>query len=329
MQYLSTKHKIQPQVGLSLIELMVALALGSLIVLAAVAALTVSRQGFNTVDTSAQLRDDGRFASSLIRRLALQAGFLDFDYASNIAATEFKVKSATAMEVEPPIKGFNNAAYKENLATGSSNSVSTPGLNNSDLLIIRFQPGSIQTASGASGDMTMINCDGSAADYPPVSATDRMINAFHIANSKNEPSLMCTFQTKDGTWDTQPIVQGVESMQLLFGVDGVIPGSAPSASTTPDSIPDRYLRADQLIVSGDDAATNLNWKRVRSIRIGLVLRGAPGSAQGDIPAQYPLGAKGLMNGNSDSGSTFPAKTDGRLRQTVTFTIHLRNRQDLM
>ncbi len=118
-------------------------------------------------------------------------------------------------------------------------------------------------------------------------------------------------------------------MQVLFGVDGVTPGSAPSASNPSDSVPERYLRADQLVVSGSDADTNANWKRVRSIRIGLVLRGAPGSAQGEIPAQYPLGAKGVMDSADDPGSVFPAQTDGRLRQTVTFTIHLRNRQDLM
>lgn len=29
----------------------------------------------------------------------------------------------------------------------------------------------------------------------------------------------------------------------------------------------------------------------------------------------------------DTGSTLAAQTDGRLRQTVTFTVHLRNPQD--
>ena len=46
--------------GLTLIELLVAMVIGLVIVLAAVAALTVARRGFNTVDAASQLRDSGR-----------------------------------------------------------------------------------------------------------------------------------------------------------------------------------------------------------------------------------------------------------------------------
>src|SRR5690606_36129980 len=96
------------QRGMTLVELMVALLLGSLIVLAAMAALTVSRQGFLAVDASAQLRDNARFATSIIRRLATQAAYLDFKHASTLAGTAFKVGASTVAEIEPSLKGFNN-----------------------------------------------------------------------------------------------------------------------------------------------------------------------------------------------------------------------------
>lgn len=59
------------QRGLTLVELLVAMALSLLVVMAAVAALTYSRQGFRSVDASSQLRDNARFAESIMRRIIL------------------------------------------------------------------------------------------------------------------------------------------------------------------------------------------------------------------------------------------------------------------
>ncbi|MFN5940974.1 MAG: PilW family protein, partial [Polaromonas sp.] len=49
--------------GLTLVELLVALAISAVIALAAISALIVSRQGFTTVDAASQLRDNARFAT--------------------------------------------------------------------------------------------------------------------------------------------------------------------------------------------------------------------------------------------------------------------------
>ncbi len=121
-----------------------------------------------------------------------------------------------------------------------------------------------------------------------------------------------------------PLVEGVETFQVLFGVDGVVAGMA--ATATADTVVDQYLRADQLTVPNNITATYLNWQRVRSIRIGMVLRGPPNSAlESQVVAQYPLGGRSFAS-RDDVGSTIEASTDGRLRQTVTFTMYLRNAQ---
>ena len=151
---------------------------------------------------------------------------------------------------------------------------------------------------------------------------------------------MCTYSaTGSAPWTTVPLIQGVEQFQVLFGTDGVIPKTAPIVTTTPD-VPDRYLRADQLKVDSSDVDTKANWRRVRTIRVGLVLRGAPGSAQSNgTQTFYPFGeaassgASGATKGsafasNSDEGTAFTPTPDGRLRQTVTFSVHLRNDQGL-
>lgn len=310
------------QRGLTLVELMVAMALSLLVVMAAVAALTFSRQGFSSVDTASQLRDNARFAENIMRRIILQGGFQTSQYIVSMGS-DFKTSDVLA---EPNVKGFNNAKYSQDLATGVTTSSTATGINGSDLLILRYQSG--DTSSDA--NQTMINCAGGTSP-PPADSTERMTSVFHIATSAttNEPSLMCSFNTFSGgvwSWSTQPLIDGVETLQILYGVDGVTAGAAPTASET--IIPTQYLRGDQLAVSGNEAATFENWKRVRSLRIGMVLRGPPGSApEKDVPAQYPLGKSGVMNASADTGSVLAAQSDGRLRQTVTFTVHLRNPQD--
>lgn len=315
---------LRHQHGLSLVELLVALTLSTLIALAGVASLTVARQGINSVDASSQLEDNARFATSLMRRLIVQTGYLEEKYAMDFGS-EFKMGAAS--DIEPNLKGFNDALYNQALVIGTSTTPSASLVNGSDMLVLRYQAGETAVNSGVA-DQTMINCSGGTATVTAaINATDRMVSVFHVATSAQtgEPSLMCTWVNDAGTWSTQPLIEGVESMQILYGVDGVTASAAPTA--VPDSVPEAYLRADQL-TAPSNADTLLNWRRVRSVRIGLVLRGPPGSApESAVPAQYPLGAAGVMDSADDTGSEFAAQTDGRLRQTVTFTVHLRNPQN--
>ena len=87
---------------------------------------------------------------------------------------------------------------------------------------------------------------------------------------------------------------------------------------------ERWLRADQLTVPGNEAGTRASWRRVRALRIGLVLRGPVGSAQQSSTATFtPLGAP-FTDAANDTGSSLTVPADRRLRQAVTFTVHLRN-----
>ncbi|MBS0318587.1 MAG: PilW family protein [Proteobacteria bacterium] len=326
------------QTGLTLIELLVALALSLLVALAAATALVVARGGFAAVDAASQLRDNGRFASDLIQRLAVQTGYKDLPYATTPAGP---ATAALSTDPDPNITGFNNALLSAtdplNKATARSASVVGYG---SDILILRYQAGETFPGSGVS-DKTMIDCAGFPANSTPADRYDRMVSILHVGvGIDGEPSLMCMYLPSSGKFKTHPIIQGVENFQVLYGTDGVTPNTAPPADPAAgaDSVPERYLRADQMTVAGDAEATNRNWRRVRSLRIGMVLRGPPNSAQ-DKSAQtlYPLGlAKASTTGasgsalssTSDAGTVFKPPADGRLRQVVTFTVHLRNDQGL-
>jgi len=320
--------------GLTLVELLVALAISSIIAIAAISALIVSRQGFATVDAASQLRDNARFSTDLIQRLGVQTGYGDVWV---VASTRPPAPTGVVDNPPPNIFGFNNSTSS---ATDPLNSASTrTGTTTvgfgSDILILRYQTSAPYLGTTTS-DNSMIDCFGNATAGLPVNRDDRFANILYVdLDSNNEPALMCR---TDSNFTQQPIIRGVENFQVLYGVDGVTANTLVTAS--PTYVATNYLRADQFAVPSDTdgSKTNANWRRVRSIRIGMVIRGPLNSSQ-DTSAQtyYPLGravdssggtAGSAMSSTSDPGTIFAPAADSRLRQVVTFTIHLRNEQGL-
>jgi type IV pilus assembly protein PilW len=324
------------QRGLTLVELLVSMAISLVIVIVALTSLVAARRGFNALDATSQLRDNGRFASDVIQRIAVQAGFKELRYATQ-AATAAEV----AANIYPSVYGFNNSIISAsdplNTATARTSGVTGYG---SDILTLRYQALETYPGSGVA-DGSMINCNGTTANVAPSAREERYASIFHVAvGSDGEPSLMCTTVGPTGSSiDTQPMIQGVEEFQVLYGIDGFSAVNTAFSGTT-DSVPERYLRADQMVVGGDPASTGTynNWRRVRSIRIGMVVRAGLNSAQERVAQTlYPFGpgkasssgaAGSAMSSASDIGTIFSAPADGRLRQVVTFTVHLRNDQGL-
>jgi type IV pilus assembly protein PilW len=319
-KFQSLAGKRRRQAGLTLIELMVAVVLGLLVAAAAVAALIVARQGFRSTDNSSQLRESARFASSLIQRVVVQAGFENAAYGY---ITDPK---------DPGLAGFDNALVgdvstwgtatspsglaTDSRSTGCGSVTDTSCLNGSDILIVRYWG----VSRNGVADGTMINCSGRAEPE----GTDRAWSIFHIVRSAaGEPTLACSYRNSaTGTWATVPLVSGVEAMQVLYGVDTV----DGSGATGTDSVADRYLRAAQLATIPTSTAID-NWRRVRTLRIGLLIRGPVPDAvdKAATAVTYPVLGAGFVSA-ADTGSSLAVAADGRLRQSVVFTVHLRNAQ---
>lgn len=323
------------QQGLTLVELLVAMAISAVVALAAISALIISRQGFTTVDAASQLRDNARFATDLIQRLGVQTGFVEIDMAATTRPADLTPNPITK------VFGFNNSISTSSSTTFTvaANTASTSVGFGSDILILRYQTtAAFKTAQDADG--SMISCLGTSQTALPRNRDDFEVNYLYVAlDNFGEPSLMCSTSTSTGTFSLGgPIVRGVENFQVLYGVDGVVAGTAVTATAT--SLATTYLRADQMTVTPDPdgSLTNGNWRRVRSIRVGMVIRGATGSAQESVArTYYPFGlarsATGgtpgsAMSSTNDSGTIFSPPADSRLRQVVTLTIHLRNESGL-
>lgn len=330
------------QRGLTLIELLVALALGLLITLVALFALSMSSNGFRAVDSTTAMRDKERFAIELISRVVIQAGYEDWGNPDAPLRDNEKIRDPSS-DPEPDVFGWNNAVYKTpssralsaipeitngSRSGGCSGITNTSCVNGSDILVVRYQ-GISDPADITKADNSIIDCAGAGV---PASTTgsldDRAFSIFHLSvpdSAGSEASLACSsYNSTTAKWVSRPLIEGVESFQVLYGTDGVTPGMVPPASSQ-DTVAERWLRADELTVAGNAIATRENWRRVRAIRIGLTMRGPVGSAQENKSDEnLPLGA--LFKNTNDIGSGLAVPADRRLRQTSTFTIHLRNDQ---
>jgi len=326
----------RPQRGVTLVELMVALAVSMVVALAALAALNIARQGFTVNDSAAQLRENGRFVSDLLQRLVVQTGFKDLSYATTARPTNV---AGIVSNPPPAIYGLNNSSRVSTDAwdTGTTRLSGTTGYG-SDILVLRFQPSS-NSSTATAADGSMINCNGESLTTLPTNRDDRAISIIHLGtDSDGEPSLMCSSIPVNSSTVTQTtLIRGVENFQVLYGTDSIGPSNTVTTGS-PDSLPDRYLRADELTVGGNLTATYFNWRRVRSVRIGLVLRSPPGQSTDATSAVFlPFGVgQGSSSGadgsafasSNDPGTTASENTftDTRFRRAVTFTVHLRNDQ---
>ena len=113
-----------------------------------------------------------------------------------------------------------------------------------------------------------------------------------------QPTLFRNVTDPSGVPNPQALVEGVESMQVLYGVDDV----------NPDGVADRYVTANQVP----------DFSLVTSVRIGLLVHGT--NATGSI------NNASLDTDTYNVAGTFINPTDDQLRRRVfTSTFQLRNR----
>lgn len=166
------------------------------------------------------------------------------------------------------------------------------------------------TFSGGSGSCTnpgpgnVNNVDWSAS-YDDSMQTFRVTAAaYYIGLNANtgQPGLY-RYELSTGTEGSdsgaEELVEGVESMQVLYGYSAAAPTGDGQSIT-------QWVRADQVPADG--------WAQVIALRVALSVR-SPGIADGD-PTQmtYDL-----------AGTQLAAPGDGRLRQPFSTTVALRNR----
>ncbi|PXF32333.1 hypothetical protein WH50_05365 [Pokkaliibacter plantistimulans] len=179
---------IHRQTGVSLIELMISLALGVVLVLAATDVLLSGRQTYASVTASSELQDTARYVQNILGQQIEHAGYTDQPL--NALSSEFSADSSASPAWE--------AGQVINVSTNTSISGSP------DELYLRLQ--------GSSED-TLLDCLGYS-----LSSSETVTMRFFVDASR---TLYCQTQGHSDAArnSTQPLVEGVENMHLLFGVD--------------------------------------------------------------------------------------------------------------
>lgn len=105
----------------------------------------------------------------------------------------------------------------------------------------------------------------------------------------------------NGAIQRQRLVDGVESLQITYGID-----------TTGDDLPDTYVAANDGAL-GMDAN---NWNNVVAVRVGMLLRSAEETGSDVDTRTYTLNGQELFGGDPPN--------DLRRRRSITSTVFLRN-----
>lgn len=291
--------------GFTLLELLVALLIGSIVIAVVGGLFLANTNTFRAVDDASRLQENGRFALQTVSRIARQAGFVPVDVSQLVA---------TQNDAYPDLMGFPGAKF----VAGTNGT----GSNNSDSLTVAFfgaQDANIVDCSGTQRGAALVALGTAPTTLPPP-----VTNTFFVApaNSGVGFSLWCGV-TVAGTSVGPPfeLITGVESFQVLYAVDAVIPSPTGGAGT-------RNFAADYITSANN--LTGAQFNSVLGVQVAIVLRGSETAtldAATAVTTLRPFGATYTgSNGDPDGAIYTIAGADQRRTfRLITSTINLRNR----
>lgn len=242
------------QAGLTLVELLVATALGLAVLLGASALLVGSVHAHAALVEATEMDDTGRYAMDALAR------------AVRLAALVAPPSGVTPDPAAPPrIQGLDARSLAR--TTPGIDAPLDDAVNGSDVLALRF------TGSGGApnGDGATLDCAGFAAHRD-----EEGWSIFYVArNAQGQAELRCKYRG-NANWSSDAVAGRVDSFQVLYGLD-----------LDEDGVPERYVNAsavraldDALVLAGATPAERAaelrrrtHWKRVALVRVALLLYG--------------------------------------------------------
>lgn len=312
--------------GLTLVELLISILLGALLAMGVVKVYLESMRQFVVEEDLARIQENGRFALSLLGRELMQAGLygghFSVDKMAPLNVTKDCITSGHwALRAENPIEHIND--FRGALLTGSGTSltcVKAPRVQpGTDIFSVKrtanvatLRNGVYQSSArkpqwylrvrdyGGTNDWFYNKTSGfPAADVGLGSKTDYWefySKVFYLRKYATAPSdhlpTLCVAMLAGKGMDSECLIEGVEDMQLEFGID--VDG---------DGVANQF-------VSDPKAAEIAN---AVSARVSLLLRGVNPVSGYVNSRSFRLGVKQI-----------PAKNDAFLRRVMTTTVQLRN-----
>ncbi|HJS21576.1 MAG TPA: PilW family protein [Steroidobacteraceae bacterium] len=322
--------------GLGLIELMVALVIGSILIIGAVSVYVQSRKTFTVNETVARLQENARYALSTIEpdlRLANHWGLTSdpLMIAGTVGNGPLAVPGGAAVcganfpiDLRRAVDGANDVAEGTwPLACGANNGVRDA----SDLIVVRragtedvvadAEKLQVYTTRGGGASRVFLSDTEPApiVNTPPFGPNaeihDLIVRAYYIADSSQTQPGLPTLRRKDlvtgPAFRDEEIMPGIENMQVQFGVD---PGGPDTdGNGFPDfytGVPTRYVNPGDPILNTALVVTARIWILVRADQQEVGFADSNTYSFGDVINYQP--------------------NDGFRRLLVSRTIQVRNTQ---
>ena len=320
------------QHGITLVELMVALAIGSFLMIGAIQIYSQSRQAFVINESIARVQETAQFALDTIeadlrmasnfgrtsRALSIEGRTLIGQPNPKVLPVPLTCGEDWAIELGTPVDGFDNVVGGANIGLPCP---PDPNLNtgqaNSDVLTVRrasvnpvpLQAGRLQVqTTRIQGE---IFADGNIPPQfdPLTSATHNLMVSSYYVDTDSQlipgvPTLrrkVLGIQGANSTVFDQEIAPGVENLQVQFGVD-----------VNEDNTVDRYVHPGDEIYN-PEAPGYIPGARVLTARVWLVVRG--------LSREVGVNDTTAYNPSNANLGTF---NDEVRRMMVSKTILLRN-----
>ncbi len=313
---------------MTLIELMVALAIGSFLLLGAVTVFVQSRATFQVADSVARLQENARFVLDALEPDVRMASYFGLttrpekirgrarpgDPPSDELEVSGDCGNNWTIHLDAPIDGTNNG-YSW-LCTAYSNAPAA----NADTLVVRRAAEApevpaagrlqIQSARFRDGDL-FLDSALPAGHTSATSETYRLIvNGYYVSSTSTlstpgnpVPSLRVKTLVDGPRIEDREVLPGVEDMQIQFGID-TDPAGAPNRGSI-----DRYVNLADPLLDADNHPD----VRVLAVRIWLRLRAEQPEQGFTDTSRYAYADQDIDSPN-----------DGYRRALVSKTIYLRN-----
>ncbi|KXO09376.1 MULTISPECIES: PilW family protein [Marinobacter] len=356
-KYGASKHKLNLSSGLSLIELLIALALSATLIVGVITVYLDSNQTSRLSASLAKIQESGRIATEIIARDVRMAGFQGCADPNSVAMNIIANDPPTADFFESTLLGWEVGGTSwANGTSFSGEAIETAARVGSDVIAIQrgdmvpIQVTGNMTDTNAniqvSGQLSLFqqndvvlisdceNADlfrisstptsGTWAHASNVNTSNRLSQAYNetarimrfsstayfVADTGREDlagnPIFALYRQREtnagGVFVIDELVEGVESMQILYG-----------ERLSSDNI--RYVPA---------GTSGLDMRNVVAVKIGLLISDAERVQTAPDQQSYQLPGQ-LIQPAGTAGASVTHPADNRIRRTFESTINIRNR----
>jgi type IV pilus assembly protein PilW len=302
-------------------EVMVGLTLGLILVLGLVVLLSNVSNARNEIDKSSRQIENGRYSVQVLVNDAHHAGYYGYSvYRPAIPAALPDPCATTAAALEPsialPVQGYNAPAIPTISCLNDANHI-----DGTDIFVIRRAATQMTSLAALTANRAYIqtspaenpivnlgsdpapftlsarDCNRDGAPTTPELCNPRELDV-HVYYVSPCSAVACTATTDSiptlkrlelgidpGTGNAAmlvvPLVEGVENMQVEYGIDDTPSTVDPTTGFVGDGSPDRYVT---------NPANTTEWSNVVSVRFYLLVRNTEFTAGYDDNKIYTLGS---------------------------------------